>query len=126
MFSVFVLSLDGGLWALSVFRVGVSDYGVLVYWPFFFLTTRQKRRWYIRRRPSRPLPIEKRVGEYVLKRGEMALGCHLCAHLNVFTMDTLRSNGVPKKDVKLTSTGFVDNLWDEVPGDLRRSAHSGP
>ena len=86
----------------------------------FFLTTRQKRRWYIRRRPSRPLPIEKRVGEYVLKRGEMALGCHLCARMNVFTMETLRSNGVLKKDIKLLSTGFVDNLWDEVPGDFKK------
>ena len=27
VFSVFVLGLDGGLLALSVFRVGVSDYG---------------------------------------------------------------------------------------------------
>ena len=65
-------------------------------------------------------PNEKRVGEYVLKCGEMALGCHLCAHLNVFTMDTLRSNGVLKKDVKLMSTGFVNNLWDEVPGDFKK------
>ena len=35
-------------------------------------------------------------------------------------MDTLRSNGVLKKDVKLMLTGFVDNLWDEVPGDFKK------
>ena len=65
-------------------------------------------------------PQEKRIGEYTLKRGEMAMGCHLYPHLNVFTMDSLRSMGVLKKDLRLTSCNFIDNLWDEVPAAFKQ------
>ena len=34
-------------------------------------------------------PHEKRVGEYHLKHGEMAMRCHLCTHMNVSTLEML-------------------------------------
>ena len=50
----------------------------------------------------------------------MAMGCHLCPHLNVFTLDSLQSMGVLKKDLCLTSYNFVDNLWDKVPAAFKQ------
>ena len=81
----------------------------------YFARQQRKTTMVYQKKAVKISPHEKRVGEYVLKHGEMALGYHLCAHLNVFTMDTLCLNGVLKKEVKLASTGFVNNLWDEVP-----------
>ena len=40
--------------------------------------------------------------------------------MNIFMISTLHTWSVLKKAVRLCLTGFVNNLWDKVPGEFKK------
>ena len=66
-------------------------------------------------------PIEKMAMEYELNEGEMVMCCAVCNHINTFTEETIAKVGIELKDIKFVGRiDYVDTLWNEVPGKLKR------